>query len=110
MLTNDIVSFEQRALKHFDHNVGLMSSSFNILGIGTDRSEQTVQTQEQSDLGLHCLPIHCLFWMYYHIYLAIKRAFPLFKMATNNLFSPMNFCYQTSFTLPKQSQKSRSIL
>ena len=32
------------------------------------------------------------------------------RMTTNNLISPMKFCYNTSFTLPKQSQRSRSVL
>ena len=38
-----------------------------LVGIGTDRSEQTVQTQirlllqEQSDQGLHCLSFHLHF-------------------------------------------------
>ena len=31
-------------------------------------------------------------------------------MTANNLISPMKCCYNTSFTLPKQSQRSRSIL
>ena len=32
------------------------------------------------------------------------------RMTTNNNMSPMKFCYNTSFTLPKQSQRSKSIL
>ena len=42
----------------------LNRKSVSILCIGTDRSEQTVQTQigllhkEQSDNGLHCSPFH----------------------------------------------------
>ena len=42
-----------------------------ILNIGTDRSEQTVQTQirlllmEQSDQGLLCLLFFCIFWTQY---------------------------------------------
>ena len=32
------------------------------------------------------------------------------RMTSNNKISPMKFCYNTSFTLPKQSQRSRSIL
>ena len=38
--------------------------TIKVLNIGTDRSEQTVQTQirlllkEQSDQGIHCLPFH----------------------------------------------------
>ena len=28
----------------------------------------------------------------------------------NNYISPMQFCYNTSFTLPRQYQRSRSIL
>ena len=39
-------------------------STVQILCIGTDRSQQTVQTKirlllkKQSDQGLHCLPVH----------------------------------------------------
>ena len=42
--------------------VSVSTCTIKILSIGTDRSEQTVQTQirlllkEQSDQGLHCLP------------------------------------------------------
>ena len=32
------------------------------------------------------------------------------RMTSNNLMSPIKFCYNTNFTLPKQSQRSRSIL
>ena len=41
-----------------------MPSTVQILCIGTDRSDQTVQTKirlllkKQSDQGLHCLPFH----------------------------------------------------
>ena len=28
-----------------------------------------------------------------------KKGFPFSKMTTNNLISPMKFCYNTSFTL-----------
>ena len=41
-----------------------------ILCIGTDRSQQTVQTKirlllkKQSDQGLRCLPFHQHFWMH----------------------------------------------
>ena len=31
-------------------------------------------------------------------------------MTTNNYISPTKFCYNTSFTLPKQSPRSRSVL
>ena len=37
------------------------------------------------------------------IHSAIRQGFPFYK-------SPMKFCLTTSFTLPKQSQRSRSIL
>ena len=46
----------------------------------------------------------------YRIYLAIRRGFPLSRMSTNHQLSRMQFCCNTSFTLPKQSQRSRSIL
>ena len=44
--------------------INVTGSTVMILSFRTDRSEQTVQTQirllleEQSDLGLHCLPFH----------------------------------------------------
>ena len=47
---------------------------------------------------------------YYHIYPAIRRGFCPSRMTSNNEISPMKFCYNTNFTLPKQSQRSRSIL
>ena len=34
----------------------------------------------------------------------------LVLLISNLEISPMKFCYNTSFTLPKQSQRSRSIL
>ena len=46
------------------------SSTVQILCIGTDRSQQTVQTKirlllkKQSDQGLHCLPFHQHLWMH----------------------------------------------
>ena len=46
----------------------------------------------------------------YRIYSAIRWSFPLSKLTTNNIISPLKFCYSTSFTLPKQSQRSRSVL
>ena len=46
----------------------------------------------------------------YRIYLAIRRGFCPSRMTSNNLISPMKFCYNNNFTLPKQSQRSRSIL
>ena len=36
--------------------------------------------------------------------------FFLSRKTANNLTSPMKFCYNTSLTPPKQSQRSRSIL
>ena len=44
--------------------VTLINITVQILCIGTDRSQQTVQTKirlllkKQSDQGLHCLPFH----------------------------------------------------
>ena len=46
----------------------------------------------------------------YRIYPAIRRGFPFSRMTTNNKISPKKFCYNTSFTLPKQSKRSRSVL
>ena len=46
----------------------------------------------------------------YRTYLAIRQGFPLSRMSTNNQISLMQFCCNTSFTLPKQSQRSRSVL
>ena len=39
-----------------------------------------------------------------------KTGLSLSRMSTNNQISPMQFCSKTGFTLPKQSQRSRSIL
>ena len=44
------------------------------------------------------------------IYSTIRWGFPLSRMSTNNEISPMKFCYNTSFSLPKQSQSSISVL
>ena len=41
------------------------------------------------------------------IYSAIRQGFPLSRMTKISL---VKFCYNMSFTLPKQSQRSRSIL
>ena len=38
-----------------------------------------------------------------------RLGFPLSTMTTHYLISPMKFCYNASFTLPKQSQRSRSV-
>ena len=46
----------------------------------------------------------------YRIFPAIRRDFRPSRMASNNLISPMKFCYNTNSTLPKQCQSSRSIL
>ena len=42
--------------------------------------------------------------------LGYKTETLLSKMSKINLTSPVTFCYNLSFTLPKQSQRSRSIL
>ena len=44
------------------------------------------------------------------IFPAIRRGFRPSRMTSNNLISPMKFCYNTNSTLPKQCQNSRSIL
>ena len=46
----------------------------------------------------------------YRIYPAIRQGFCPSRMTSNNYISPMKFCNNTNFTLPKQSQRSRSIL
>ena len=46
----------------------------------------------------------------YRIHSAIRHGFPLSRMSINNQISPMQFCCNTSFTLPKQSQRSSSVL
>ena len=45
----------------------------------------------------------------YRIYPTIRRGFCPSKMTSNNYISPMKFWYNTTFTLLKQSQRSRSI-
>ena len=44
----------------------------------------------------------------YRIFPAIRRGFRPSRMTSNNLISPMKFCYNTNSTLPKQCQSSRS--
>ena len=39
-----------------------------------------------------------------------KIGFSLSRMTINSLTSPMKFCFNMSFTLPEQSQRSRFIL
>ena len=39
-----------------------------------------------------------------------KTGLSLSRMSTNNQINPMQFCCNTGFTLPKQSQRSRSVL
>ena len=46
----------------------------------------------------------------YCIYSAIRRGFPLSRMSTNKQISLMQICSNMSFTLPKRSQRSRSVL
>ena len=46
----------------------------------------------------------------YLIFPAIRRGFGPSRMTSNNLISPMKFCYKTNSTLPKQCQSSRSVL
>ena len=47
---------------------------------------------------------------HYRIFPAIRRGFRPSRMTSNNLISPMKFCYYTNSTLPKQCQSSRSVL
>ena len=46
----------------------------------------------------------------YRNFPAIRRGFRPSRMTSNNLISPMKFCYNTNSTLPKQCQSSRSVL
>ena len=48
--------------------------------------------------------------LHYRIFLAIRRGFRPSRMTSNNLISPIKFCYNTNSTLPKQCQSSRSVL
>ena len=47
---------------------------------------------------------------YLYILLLYKTGHSLSRMSKNNQISPMQFFCNTGFTLPKQSQRSRSIL
>ena len=49
-------------------------------------------------------------FLYYRIFPAIRRGFRPSRMTSNNLISPMKFCYNTNSTLPKQCQSSLSVL
>ena len=46
----------------------------------------------------------------YRIFPAIRRGFRPSRMTSNDLISPMKFCYKTNSTLPKRCQSSRSVL
>ena len=50
------------------------------------------------------------YYPHYRIFPAIRRGFRPSRMTSNNLISPMKFCYNTNSTLPKQCQSSRSVL
>ena len=50
------------------------------------------------------------YFLRYRIFSAIRRGFRPSRMTSNNLISPMKFCYNTNSTLPKQCQSSRSVL
>ena len=52
----------------------------------------------------------CVSETVYRIFPAIRRGFRPSRMTSNNLISPMKFCYNTNSTLPKQCQSSRSVL
>ena len=53
---------------------------------------------------------HTMIFPMYRIFPAIRRGFRPSRMTSNNLISPMKFCYNTNSTLPKQCQSSRSVL
>ena len=57
-----------------------------IVCIGTDRSQQTVQTKKQSDQGLHCLPFHqhllnALMQCYIKLFLFLGQLWQLFEVS-----------------------------
>ena len=63
--------------------------------------------------GMKSLNGSLLLLMLHHIYRifpAIRQGFSPSRMTSNNLISPMKFCYNTNSTLPKQCQSSRSVL
>ena len=47
---------------------------------------------------------------YYLIYPAIRRGFSPSRMTSNNLINQRKVCYNSSFALPKQPQRSRFVL
>ena len=57
-------NFKKVAASNYCSNLQEFKSTVQILCIGTDRSQQTVQTKirlllkKQSDQGLRCLPFH----------------------------------------------------
>ena len=61
-----------------------------------------------AELSMKCFTTSRTGKQMYRIYSAMRRGFSLSRMTTNNEISPMKFCYDTSFTLLKQSKISRS--
>ena len=61
----------------------------------------------QSCFLYHPLPIRAPKVPYFSGY---KTGFRPSRMTSNNLISPMKFCYNTNSTLPEQCQSSRSVL
>ena len=48
-------------------------------------------------------------YLKYLISLAVRQGFPVSRMTTNYLNSPMKIFYSTSFTLSEQSKRSRAV-
>ena len=65
---------------------------------------------DSAQLGqLKTVPCGKVLLLRYRIYLGMT-GLSLSRMSTNNQISPMQFCCNTGFILPKQSQRSRSVL
>ena len=74
------------------HMPGSRYNTVQILCIGTDRSQQTVQTKirlllkKQSDQGLHCLPFHqhlldALMQCYIKLFYFLGQLWQLFEVS-----------------------------
>ena len=74
----------------------------------TDRPDMTLDVYRGRNATMQVLAFHST--TEYRIYPAIRQGFCPSRMTSNNEISLNKFCYNTNFTLPKQSQRSRSIL
>ena len=77
---------------HLTSRAGVNLITVQILCIGTDRSQQTVQTmirlllKKQSDQGLRCLPFHqhlfdCINAMLHQTFLLLGQLWQLFEVS-----------------------------